>query len=244
MLNFPNLMARLPLSYLITSFFRQVFISDLRLPRQACLLSQPASVNIVVNITLATCAFVTAILLFRFRWHMRLVLHEVLRGDGQARLLRLRDNHFDYDVFVSYASDNLPWVRRHLMPQLEEGLGLRLCLHQRDFIPGNNIADNIVESVQCSKKILMLFSKAFKRSQWCQFELAFCLRHVMDYDDVLIVVCLDDITSCEMTSSMMAVLKTTTYIQWWGENADAVRSFWGRLRLSLHEVLGQRDQRV
>jgi hypothetical protein len=36
---------------------------------------------------------------------------------------------------------------------------------------------------------------------------------------------------------MMAVLKTTTYIQW-NQHPDAVRSFWGRLKQSLHEVLG------
>jgi hypothetical protein len=35
---------------------------------------------------------------------------------------------------------------------------------------------------------------------------------------------------------MMAVLKTTTYIQW-SRHSDAVRSFWGRLKQALHEVL-------
>jgi hypothetical protein len=35
---------------------------------------------------------------------------------------------------------------------------------------------------------------------------------------------------------MMAVLKTTTYIQW-EKGRDAVESFWGRLRLALHEVI-------
>jgi hypothetical protein len=214
-----------------------VAVTSLLLPCQACLFSQSASLNIIVNVTLATCVLVSVILLYRFRWHMRLVLHEALRSEGQARRLqRLQNNHFDYDVFVSYASENLPWVRRHLMPQLEEGLGLRLCIHERDFITGKNIVDNISDCVESSKKVMMLFSRHFKRSQWCQFELAYCLTHVMDYDDVLIIVCLDDITSYELPSTIMAVLKTTTYIQW-SREPGAVRSFWGRLQLSLKEIL-------
>jgi hypothetical protein len=64
----------------------------------------------------------------------------------------------------------------------------------------------------------------------------------MEHDDVLIIVCLDDVVSQEMTSTMMAVLKTTTYIQW-ERTADAIASFWGRIQLSLHEVLHANNAR-
>jgi toll-like receptor 13 len=74
--------------------------------------------------------------------------------------------------------------------------------------------DNIARCVEGSKKMLMVFSRDFVQSQWCQFELTYCLRHVMDYDDNLLIVCVDDVVSTEMTTAMMAVLKMTTYIQW------------------------------
>ena len=124
------------------------------------------------------------------------------------------------------------------MPELEDHVGLKLCVHERDFIPGQNIVDNIAECVESSKKILMVFSRDFVRSQWCQFELTFCLSHVLAYEDALLVVCVDDVASRDMTSAMMAVLKTTTYIQW-AEAPDAVGSFWGRLQLALQEVIEQ-----
>ena len=141
---------------------------------------------------------------------------------------------------MSYDSEDEPWVREHLMAELEGRLGLRLCVHERDFIPGKNIVDNIADCVQSSKKILMVFSRDFVRSQWCQFELTFCLRHAMDHDDSLIIVCVDDVASRDMTTAMMAVMKTTTYIQW-AELRDAVDSFWARLRLALREVIDQAD---
>ena len=137
---------------------------------------------------------------------------------------------------MSYAGNDLPFVRQHLLPELEGRLGLRLCVHERDFTPGNNIVDNIVECVESSKKIMMIFSDSFVRSQWCQFELALCMRYVMDYDDALVIVCLNDVASRDMTGAMMAVLKTTTYIRW-STDPEAVASFWGRIVQALHEIL-------
>nr|KAG5691243.1 hypothetical protein BaRGS_015211 [Batillaria attramentaria] len=181
-------------------------------------------------------------MLYRYRWHIRLALYEAFRGRGD-RWRRLQEHDFQYDVFVSYASEDQDWVFQHLMPELEGRLGLRLCLHERDFIPGKHIVDNIVHCVESSKKVMMLFSADFARSPWCQFELTLCLTHVMDNDDALLVVRLHDVASRDMTSAMMAVMKTTTYIEW-EDQADARASFWGRLRIALHEILDREECRV
>nr|QNL15334.1 toll-like receptor 27.1 [Littorina littorea] len=213
-------------------------LAEFYLTDQACVLSQSVNVAIILVTSAMIVTLTTVSLVFRFRWHIRLALYEVFRGRGDVKRMRLLADHFRYDVFVSYTSEDLPWVRAHLMPELEGRLGLRLCVHERDFIPGNNIVDNIADCVQSSKKILMVFSRDFVKHQWCQFELTFCLSHAMDYDDALIIVCVDDVVSSEMTSAMMAVLKITTYIQW-EEFADAIEAFWGRLRLSMNEITGQ-----
>ncbi|XP_070198829.1 toll-like receptor 2 type-2 [Littorina saxatilis] len=211
-------------------------LANFSMVEQACLMSHDMNVMIVFICSVIIVTLTIVSLVFRFRWHIRLALYEVFRGRGDVRRLRLLADHFDYDVFVSYDKEDLPWVHQRLMPELETRLGLRLCVHERDFIPGNNIVDNIVECVQSSKKILMVFSKDFVRSQWCQFELTFCMNHVMNFDDVLVIVCVDDVASRDMTAAMMAVLRTTTYIQW-EELDDAEHSFWGRLRLALHEII-------
>jgi hypothetical protein len=144
--------------------------------------------------------------------------------------------HFDFDIFVSYDSLDIGWIRQQLMPELEGRRGLRLCIHERDFIPGEQIVDNIARYVERSKKVMMVFSKNFVRSEWCQFELTYCLRHVMNYDDSLLIVVIDDVITRRMTEAMMAVIKTTTYIQW-AEHQDAIHSFWGRIRLALADIM-------
>ena len=211
-------------------------LADFSMPDQACVLSREVSVQIIFSCSLLLASLTLISVVSRFRWHIRLLLYEAFRGRADVRRQRLLADNFDYDVFVSYASEELPWVRQHLMPNLEELLGLRLCVHERDFIPGHNIVDNIAECVESSKKVLMVFSRDFVRSQWCQFELTFCLHHVMNHDDALVIVCVDDVASRDMTTAMMAVLKTTTYIQW-DEDDHARDSFWRRLHLALNEVI-------
>nr|KAG5697067.1 hypothetical protein BaRGS_001983 [Batillaria attramentaria] len=212
-------------------------VTSFYLDKQACLLSPGASMYIIATCTLLILTLTLASWLYRYRWHIRLVLYEAFHGrDRDGRRERLLAGDFRYDVFVCYDAENVDWVREHLMPELEGRLGLRLCVHQRDFRPGRHIVENIEHSVESSKKVMMLFSRDFAQSPWCQFELNLCLSHVIENDDALVVVYLDDVPSRDLTPAMMAVLKTTTCIQW-AEEPDVEDSFWGRLELALQEVL-------
>ncbi|PVD39149.1 hypothetical protein C0Q70_01777 [Pomacea canaliculata] len=86
------------------------------------------------------------------------------------------------------------------------------------------------------RKILMVFSPDYARSEWCQFELKYCQCCVMDRDEVLVLVLLHETESRDMTSAMFAVMKTTTYIEW-ADTVDARNSFWGRLSRALDCVI-------
>jgi hypothetical protein len=101
---------------------------------QACLLSQEVSSIVIFFSTVVVTSMTAFLVLFRFRWHLRLVLYEAFRGRDVVRRRYLQQGHFDFDVFVTYAKENLPWVRQNLIAELEGRLGLRLCIHERDFI--------------------------------------------------------------------------------------------------------------
>nr|KAG5692120.1 hypothetical protein BaRGS_014283 [Batillaria attramentaria] len=132
-------------------------------------------------------------------------MYEAFRGDPQAKWRQRQPEDFQYDLFVCYDSEDSHWVLNHLMPVLEEQMELRLCVHQRDFIPGKNITDNIVDSLAVSKRVLALFSPNFAESQWCQFELEMCLSHVVDGDDVMVIVLLEDVPTRDMSGAMLAL---------------------------------------
>jgi Leucine-rich repeat (LRR) protein len=75
-------------------------------------------------------------LAYRYRWKLR-YLYYASRLALQ-RTHRQEQQHFDYDAFVSYASQDETFVQGELQQQLEEQRGLKLCIHNRDFMPGEN----------------------------------------------------------------------------------------------------------
>ncbi|XP_076452636.1 toll-like receptor 2 type-2 [Babylonia areolata] len=201
---------------------------------QVCVFSTQTNKILIACVVLFLFLLLLLSVVFQYRWHIRLML--AFRGHGEIMRRRLMEEHFTYDVFLSCAEEDEDWVLRHLLPHLEGKRGLRVCFHKRDFLPGKNILDNIVDSVKSSKKFVLVFSKHFALSRWCLFELDLCLGHVLDNDDALVVILLDDASSRDLTSTMKAVLGTMTYIQW-QECPDVRASFWRRLELSLAEIM-------
>ncbi|XP_029138631.2 uncharacterized protein [Labrus bergylta] len=73
-----------------------------------------------------------------------------------------------YHVFISYSSTD--YERTHsLIDQLEE-CGLQVCYHERDFIPGRTVLENMSDCIQESQKVLLVLSSEFVRSRWCLLE--------------------------------------------------------------------------
>ncbi|XP_073451307.1 uncharacterized protein [Aquarana catesbeiana] len=75
-----------------------------------------------------------------------------------------------YHVFISYSTGDSIWVSG-LIHKLEDAFpDLKICFHERDFVPGKTIIDNMVECIQSSQKTVMVLSPDFVRSRWCLFE--------------------------------------------------------------------------
>jgi len=57
-----------------------------------------------------------------------------------------------------------------LVNRLEGKEGFKLCLHFRDWTPGDWIPDQIVKSVDQSKRTVVILSKNFVESVWSRLE--------------------------------------------------------------------------
>ncbi|KAJ8306682.1 hypothetical protein KUTeg_015723 [Tegillarca granosa] len=84
------------------------------------------------------------------------------------------DIHYDilvvFDVFISYSREDWDWVKNTLLPNLSCE-GYRVCVDFKDFVPGTEISENILNSIYKSKKTIVVLSKNFLNSVWGQFEL-------------------------------------------------------------------------
>ena len=110
--------------------------------------------------------------LFRFRHFLKyLVLKMRMRRERLDAALGI-NNEYEFDAFVSCTREGAKWAKRYLLPKLEnQETGLKFCVAQRDFLVGKTIIDNIMDTINRSRKTILLVDESFMESDWCQEEL-------------------------------------------------------------------------
>ncbi|XP_063415130.1 uncharacterized protein LOC134697033 isoform X2 [Mytilus trossulus] len=144
----------------------------------------------------------------------------------------------EWDAFISYKSEgnDEQFVLKYLHPKLELELGFKLCLHFRDFIPGNAIANNILQSVTKSRRVILLLTPRFIESEWTKFEYQKAQYEMIHGRQTIIPIILEDISSFKKTMdiNLQHILKSVTYLEWPGvDNPSKEKKFWTRLMLAL-----------
>ena len=110
----------------------------------------------------------------------------------------------------------------------------RLCVHERDWLPGNLISWNIVNSVQNSKRTILILSPQFIKSIWFQVEFHTAYYQMLeDKIDRLIVIVRGELPPKEeLDKDLLFLLSTKTYLVW-GE-----KWFWEKLYYALPHKKG------
>ena len=73
---------------------------------------------------------------------------------------------------------------------------LRLCLHQKDFVPGKTIVDNIVDCIEASRHTIIVLSPRFMKSHWAMEELRQAYRQSLVEKTRHLIVILLETVSC------------------------------------------------
>ncbi|XP_076470071.1 uncharacterized protein LOC143300349 isoform X2 [Babylonia areolata] len=140
-----------------------------------------------------------------------------------------------YDAFVAYAHQDSEWVLGSLLKRLEHPSGnpkgrrpCKLCIHQRDFVVGKPIIDNIVDSIAASRHTIVVLTNSFVKSGWAMEELDHAYRQsIEERRRHLVVVVLEEVAKRDMGAVLRRCCKTFTYLH----VADAF--FWDRLLFSI-----------
>ncbi|XP_073965284.1 uncharacterized protein isoform X2 [Choristoneura fumiferana] len=140
---------------------------------------------------------------------------------------------FNYDVFVSYCNDDRGWILDHLLPHLETDCRVSVCLHERDFQVGLSILENIVSCMDRSRTIMLIISRQFLLSQWCQFEMHLAQHRLLETRrEDLILVLLEDIPRRLRPNTLHYLMLTKTYIVY-PQTENEQKDFWKRLGRSV-----------
>ena len=143
-----------------------------------------------------------------------------------------RNDGKQFDAFVSYSQQDQKFVTKALVPKLEQKKPYyHLCLHYRDWPIGGAIAQTICESVEKSRRTIILLSENFMKSEWCQYEFkAAHYRVLHDKTIRIIMILLDDKPPQNLDPELKLYIKTNTYLEWkdpW---------FWEKLKYALPDV--------
>ena len=141
---------------------------------------------------------------------------------------------------MSYNQRDQQWVDEVLQPKLEDELGLRLCLHHRDFRLGEVITEQILESVETSKKTLFVLSKSFLASTWCQFEMRMAQSRLFTSGkDVILLALLEPLPDRMVSRTLKGLLETRTYVEWTEDDEYGQKLFWAKLHESVLAPISQ-----
>nr|QNQ79671.1 toll-like receptor [Anadara sativa] len=188
----------------------------------------------VVFSALMLFTLIASVIAFRFRWRISYFFHRYLRQDIQL----LDMSEYVYDAFVAYPADDYQWIWREMRVQMENNYGLKLCLHDREFVPGETISQNIHDFMQKSKKIIFDVTPGFVDARWFDYELEMARMDMMERrnNNGIIVIIRNGIQPEHMPRAFNNIWHSITCLSWPDDEDDVVtraeaeEMFWRRLR--------------
>ncbi|XP_039951451.1 protein toll-like [Bactrocera tryoni] len=146
------------------------------------------------------------------------------------------DKHKTFDAFISYAHQDADFVNHTLLPQLEQcEPPFRVCTHERNWLAGAYIPEQIIESVEQSRRTIIVLSQHFIESDWARME--FRTAHQCSLTEGrarIIMIKYGEITKSDLLDrELRAYLDMNTYLDW-----KDVR-FWSKLRYAMPHKVGR-----
>jgi TIR domain len=108
-----------------------------------------------------------------------------------------------------------------------------LSIYERDFKPGTQILDNIWQKMERSRKVVLVISEAFVRSNYCNYELNLArVQSVQQGRNLFVPVMLQAVDMESMSDGLRWIVRKLTYLEWPREEHRIVdrEEFWQQLR--------------
>ena len=215
-----------------TGVLRSPWDIDLNEERKLCSNFYTILYSIIACVLVVAVAAI-GVVLYKKQWTLRFWIHTA-RETWHRRRTAGESREFTYDAFVAYCSRETlerQWVHLTLVPKLEGEYGLKVCIHHRDFLPGRDIPDNIVDAINNSRKTLLVLSPSFLDSGWCNFEVRMARAKLVEErrDSIVLVLYRSlDIPGTRIPRKLMNLLDRKTYAEW-TTNPEGQELFWNKL---------------
>ncbi|VDI52582.1 Hypothetical predicted protein [Mytilus galloprovincialis] len=170
-------------------------------------------------------------LLYRYRWRLRYAYY-MTRSKYKSDKLVNTEMTYAYNAFISYSEEEKDFVINECIPNLEEHEHLRLCIHQRDFIPGEEISQNITNGIHNSNKTICIITRSFLDSYYCMFEFNMARMESIysrEGHNILFLVFYEQILPRELPLIMLELVQHQSYIEY-PDDLQGNVVFWNKIK--------------
>lgn len=201
------------------------------------------TVGVSLGIVIA-CVILVIGLIYRYRWKLRYMYY--MARSRYNRYTPLHNGHHDkngdsyrehkYDAFISYSDDDRGFVVTECIPNLEQNGQLRLCIHHRDFTPGQDISFNITSAIQESKKVICIVTKSFLDSYYCMFEFNMAKMESIysrNEQNILFLIFYEQIQPRDLPLVMLELVQEQSYLEYPNDEYGNVL-FWDKIKEALN----------
>ena len=176
-------------------------------------------------------------IVYRFRWRLRYLYYMAkARYRGYDRIPNAQIEYC-YDAFISYSHEDYRFIKDEIIEELEVNYGLNLCIHQRDFIPGNYIAENILQAIKNSRMVVVVLTEQFLKSKWCIYEFNMARMESIysrNGENVIFCILFEDIDTKHLSPELIQTLENETFLKYPEEEREKPY-FWEMLKNALSD---------
>ena len=203
---------------------------------------QNKALPIAVCLLCSICVLLLAVFIYQNKLHIKCIrIFIIQRCRNYKRQIRTEK---EFDVFICYSENESTWVHEQLLQRLHD-IGISCCTHEKDFVPGVPILDNIFNFMSKSRRVLFVVTRPFIESKWGKMELEIARYHAIGKkkESEMVIIMKEHIPVCNMPDVLKNVWFNITCLQYPNPDDEAAaQKFWKRL-LKVFMADGKRNGR-
>ncbi|XP_052083879.1 toll-like receptor 4 [Mytilus californianus] len=192
---------------------------------------------IIASIVLvATLICIAVAVVYKYRWKLRYMFY-LAKSKHHRHKASTDDKQYVYDAFISYCEHDKSFVINDCIKNLEMERNFKLCVHQRDFIPGEEITTNITNAIHESRKTICILTKQFFDSYYCMFEFNMARMESIysrDKRNIIFLIFVEQILPQNMPLVLLELVQKDSYIEYPNDQQGNV-VFWDKIDEALRQ---------